>query len=208
MESKEYWHQLVEFTPKEDGSCLGKCLCCGKEFVYISINEKGKKSWNSSTFTKHFGENGHDIHNLFNGKVFTLSDRGAVHGQTKLNFTQSTDEQLKNIGTYFATKSVPRSHYDAPQFKKAFPKDRPKGTDKSDLERSIESISNEIFAGIQQKLTGTPSHLEIDGAKKAGKDYTTILLNGDFITYLFDKKETKENLVKDLKERIEKMEIE
>lgn len=210
MENKDYWHQLVDFTYKEDGSCLGKCKCCGKELVYISINENGKKAWNTSTFTKHFGENGHNIHNFFNGKVLMISNNSISNGQTKLNFTkQSSDQQLKNIATYFATKSIPRDHYDCPQFKKAFSNDRPKGTDRSDLDSSIETISNEIFTEIKQKLTGTPSHLEIDGAKKAGKDYSTILLNGDFInTYLFNKTETKENLVKDLKERIEKLEIE
>ena len=68
---------------------------------------------------------------------------------------------------------------------------------KRNLLDTIGSLSNSMVEDLKCELKGQLVSGEIDGAKKAGKDYTSILFNGKFVeTTILSFAETKPNMEK------------
>lgn len=93
----------------------------------------------------------------------------------------NSTEKMEKIANFFVKNGVARRIDDKPEFKEAFPRDIPANTTRSDLERAIDDVAKKSRAYVKQLLSGSMSSMEIDGGKKAGIDFTNIILEGCFV---------------------------
>lgn len=192
------------------GEEQAECQLCGKNIKYCVKDSRGNVKKQTGSLTNHLS----GVHQI--KKQPTWLQRVQNNNGPIDKFVESisvrntnTHDAMDSIAEFFVCNGIARRVYDKPTFRTAFPRDIPKGTKRKDLELAIERVAVKSQESVKTILGGGTSAMEIDGGKKAGVDYTNVILSGNFVeSFETLESETKTNMIKLLLEKVTECEKE
>jgi hypothetical protein len=201
------WVWLFCAYDKDIDKEKAQCLLCGKLLKYIS--EGGNE--NPSTLSDHL----RGPHKMkYEPKDLVLVVNKPKAPRDMISFltpkpTRLVPVPLERIVLFFVRAGIARNIFAKRFFKEAFPQDVPQKSTKHEFECAIAETAKRIQQNIRETLKCTVTNGEMDGSRKANKDFTTFILSGFFLeSFVLKHSESNENMVKFLCPYLSKVEKE